>query len=127
MGVKAEIEKAPAATKFCEEQKLNRFHALLILLGMITLIFDGYYSQVIACILPDMVKDWHFRRSMHPLRCPGLLLPHQCEGCNSRECREETGCFFGNKINGSGIAGDRRMLLEKSGRSPIRIFCCQYG
>jgi len=59
MRIKVETEKAPDAAKFCDEQKLNRFHALLILLGMITLIFDGYYSQVIAYILPDMIRDWH--------------------------------------------------------------------
>src|SRR4030042_1802996 len=58
MGVEIKDEKAPNAAKFCDEQKFNRFHALLIMLGMMTLIFDGYYSQIIAYILPDIIKDW---------------------------------------------------------------------
>lgn len=40
--------ETPDVTKFCDELRFNRFHALLILLGMLTLIFDGYYSQIIS-------------------------------------------------------------------------------
>ena len=52
-------KKAPDVTQFCDQLKFNRFHALLIFLGMVTLIFDGYYSQIISYILPDIIKDWH--------------------------------------------------------------------
>jgi MFS transporter, AAHS family, benzoate transport protein len=48
-------------TKFCDELKFNRFHALLIFLCMLTLVFDGYYSQIIAYIMPDLIKEWHLR------------------------------------------------------------------
>ena len=48
----------PNAAKFCDELKFNRFHAVLILLGMLTLLFDGYYSQIISYVMPDIIKEW---------------------------------------------------------------------
>jgi len=48
-------------TKFCDALKFNRFHALLTFLGMLTLVFDGYYSQIISFCMPDIIKEWHLR------------------------------------------------------------------
>ena len=59
MNQKAADENAPNAGRFCDEAKFNRFHALVIALGMTTLLFDGYYSQIIAYILPDIIQEWH--------------------------------------------------------------------
>ena len=52
------MRQAPDAAKFCDNLKFNRFHALLTLLGMVTLIFDGYDSQIISYIMPNMIKEW---------------------------------------------------------------------
>jgi AAHS family benzoate transporter-like MFS transporter len=52
-------KEAPDVARFCDELRFNRFHALLILLGMLTLIFDGYYSQIIAYVMPDIIREWH--------------------------------------------------------------------
>ncbi len=51
-------DKAPDATKFCNEVQFNRFHALLLILGILTLIFDGYDSQIISYIMPEIIKEW---------------------------------------------------------------------
>jgi AAHS family benzoate transporter-like MFS transporter len=47
------------ATQFCDELKFNRFHGLLLVLGLFTLIFDGYDSQILAYAMPHIVKEWH--------------------------------------------------------------------
>jgi AAHS family benzoate transporter-like MFS transporter len=49
----------PNATKFCDELKFNRFHWALLLLGGLTLIFDGYDSQIFAYVMPNVIKEWH--------------------------------------------------------------------
>jgi len=49
----------PDVTKFCDALELNGFHGLLLLLGMLTLIFDGYDSQIIAYVMPNIIKEWH--------------------------------------------------------------------
>lgn len=46
-------------TQWFDDMRFNRFHALLILLVAITLIFDGYDAQVIAYIMPHLIKEWH--------------------------------------------------------------------
>jgi len=46
-------------TQWFDDLKFNRFHALLILLVGITLIFDGYDAQVIAYIMPHLIKEWN--------------------------------------------------------------------
>ncbi len=51
--------ETPDAAKFCDRLRFNRFHALLIFLGMLTLIFDGYYSQIISYVMPDIIREWH--------------------------------------------------------------------
>ncbi len=51
-------KEALNAAKFCDELRFNRFHALLITLGILTLIFDGYDSQIISYIMPHIIKEW---------------------------------------------------------------------
>ena len=38
----------PNVTEFCDELKFNRFHWSLLVLGVLTLIFDGYDSQILV-------------------------------------------------------------------------------
>ena len=52
-------KNASDAAKFCDEVKFNRFHALVVSLCMLTLIFDGYDSQIISYVLPDVIKEWN--------------------------------------------------------------------
>ena len=47
-----------SATKWIDELKFNRFHGLVLLLVALTLIFDGYDSQVVAYIMPKVLKEW---------------------------------------------------------------------
>lgn len=51
--------RRPNATKFCDELKFNRFHWALLLLGGLTLIFDGYDSQIFAYVMPNVIREWH--------------------------------------------------------------------
>jgi hypothetical protein len=50
--------RAPDAARFCDGLKFNRFHALLISLCIVTLLFDGYYSQIISYVIPGMTRQW---------------------------------------------------------------------
>jgi len=45
-------------TKFCDELKFNRFHWTLLILGVLALVFDGYDSQILAYVMPNVVKEW---------------------------------------------------------------------
>ena len=49
----------PNVTTFCDELKFNRFHWTLLVLGVLTLIFDGYDSQILAYVMPHVIKEWH--------------------------------------------------------------------
>jgi MFS transporter, AAHS family, benzoate transport protein len=49
----------PNVTKFCDEMKFNRFHWNLLVLGVLTLLFDGYDSQILAYVMPNVIKEWH--------------------------------------------------------------------
>lgn len=49
----------PNVTKFCDELKFNRFHWSLLILGVLTLVFDGYDSQILAFVMPNVIKEWH--------------------------------------------------------------------
>ena len=49
----------PNVTKFCDELKFNRFHWNLLILGVLTLVFDGYDSQILAYVMPNVIKEWH--------------------------------------------------------------------
>lgn len=46
-------------TKWFDELKFNRFHTLVLLLVGLTLIFDGYDSQIIAYVMPKVLKEWN--------------------------------------------------------------------
>jgi AAHS family benzoate transporter-like MFS transporter len=48
-----------SVTKFCDELKFNRFHWTLLVLGVLALVFDGYDSQILAYVMPNVVKEWH--------------------------------------------------------------------
>ncbi|MGA3174208.1 MAG: MFS transporter [Syntrophorhabdales bacterium] len=52
-------QATPNVTKWCDELKFNRFHGLVLMLAGMTLIFDGYDSQIIAYVMPQMLKEWH--------------------------------------------------------------------
>ncbi len=58
MAPTTEVQKVPNAAAFCDEIKFNRFHGLLTVLGILTLFFDGYDSQVLSYILPEVIKEW---------------------------------------------------------------------
>ncbi len=49
----------PNVTQFCDELKFNRFHWTLLILGVLTLVFDGYDSQILAYVMPNVLKEWH--------------------------------------------------------------------
>ncbi len=49
----------PNVTRFCDELKFNRFHWSLLILGILTLIFDGYDQQILAYVMPNVIKEWH--------------------------------------------------------------------
>jgi AAHS family benzoate transporter-like MFS transporter len=49
----------PNITEFCDGLKLNRFHWSLLGLGILTLICDGYDSQVLSYVMPHVIKEWH--------------------------------------------------------------------
>lgn len=49
----------PNVTKWCDELKFNRFHASLVVLGLVTLIFDGYDSQIISYVMPHLIREWN--------------------------------------------------------------------
>ncbi len=49
----------PSVTKFLDELKFNRFHWCLLVLGVLTLVFDGYDSQILSYVLPNVIKEWH--------------------------------------------------------------------
>jgi MFS transporter, AAHS family, benzoate transport protein len=46
-------------TTFCDRLKFNRFHAGLLILGLLTLIFDGYDTQILSYAMPHIIKEWH--------------------------------------------------------------------
>ncbi len=49
----------PHVTEFCDQLKLNRFHWTLIVLGVLALVFDGYDAQILAYVMPDVIREWH--------------------------------------------------------------------
>ena len=51
-------DATPNVTKWCDQLKFNRFHGLVLLLAGLTLIFDGYDSQIIAYVMPQVMKEW---------------------------------------------------------------------
>ena len=49
----------PNVTRFCDELRFNRFHASLLILGLLTLIFDGYDTQILSYAMPHIMRKWH--------------------------------------------------------------------
>lgn len=49
----------PHFSQWCDSLGLNRFHVLVLGLAGLTLIFDGYDSQVLAYVMPQLMKEWH--------------------------------------------------------------------
>lgn len=49
----------PNVTQFCDELKFSRFHLSLLILGILTLVFDGYDSQILSYVMPHILKEWH--------------------------------------------------------------------
>lgn len=47
------------ATGWIDGLNFNRFHVVLLLLTGLTLIFDGYDSQIVAYIMPQALKEWN--------------------------------------------------------------------
>jgi AAHS family benzoate transporter-like MFS transporter len=45
-------------TEWLDTLKFNRFHGILIMLGGLALIFDGYDFQIVAYIMPQVIKEW---------------------------------------------------------------------
>ena len=46
-------------TKFCDDLRFNRFHWNLLVLGVLALVFDGYDSQILAYVMPNVIREWH--------------------------------------------------------------------
>ncbi len=43
---------------WCDGLAFNRFHALVLVLAGVTLVFDGYDSQVLAYVMPQLIREW---------------------------------------------------------------------
>ena len=52
-------ESPTHVTEWCDALKLNRFHIMLLTLAGLTLVFDGYDREVIAYIMPQIMKEWN--------------------------------------------------------------------
>lgn len=52
-------ENTVTATSWIDGLKFNRFHGMVLLLTALTLIFDGYDSQIVAYIMPKVLKEWN--------------------------------------------------------------------
>jgi AAHS family benzoate transporter-like MFS transporter len=48
----------PNVTKFCDELKFNRFHWAILVLGGLTLVFDGYDGSILPFVIPHIIKEW---------------------------------------------------------------------
>lgn len=46
-------------TQWFDNLKLNKFHVLVLFLTGLTLVFDGFDSQVVAYIMPQVLKEWN--------------------------------------------------------------------
>ncbi|KUO78039.1 MAG: hypothetical protein APF81_15150 [Desulfosporosinus sp. BRH_c37] len=54
-----ELEKNIHVNEWVDNLKFNRFHAILMILTGLSLFFDGFDSQIIAYIMPQLIKEWH--------------------------------------------------------------------
>jgi len=61
-------------TRIIDEQKLGRFHILLLILTFLTVLVDGYDIGAVAFAAPALVKEWHLQRAqLGPLFGAGLF------------------------------------------------------
>ena len=54
-------------TRFCDESRFNRFHAGLLILGLLTLIFDGYDTH------NPLLRNASYHKGMASYAHPGGL------------------------------------------------------
>ncbi len=52
-------QRSPHFSQWCDGLEFNRFHALVLGLAGLTLIFDGYDSQVLAYVMPQLIREWN--------------------------------------------------------------------
>lgn len=52
------MSKFNNVTEWLDSLSFNRFHALVVLLCAFVCIFDGYDSQIIAYVMPQVIKEW---------------------------------------------------------------------
>jgi AAHS family benzoate transporter-like MFS transporter len=45
--------------QWSDRLSFNRFHALVMALAGMILVFDGYDAQIIAYVMPQLIKEWH--------------------------------------------------------------------
>lgn len=45
--------------QWIDSLRFNRFHLLVLFLTGITLVFDGYDSQIMAYVMPKVIQEWH--------------------------------------------------------------------
>lgn len=48
-----------SVTQWCDSLAFNRFHALVMALAGVILVFDGFDAQIIAYVMPQLAKEWH--------------------------------------------------------------------
>src|ERR1700691_2619624 len=61
-------------TRIIDEQKLGRFHILLLIFTFLTVLVDGYDIGAVAFAAPALVKEWHLQRAqLGPLFSAGLF------------------------------------------------------
>lgn len=53
------MSRIKSATEWLDNQKTNRFHILVIVLSFFILVFDGFDSQIMAYIMPQLIKEWN--------------------------------------------------------------------
>ena len=67
-------------TQWLDSLKMNRFHGTLIFLAALTLIFDGYDRDLIAYVMPQIMRAWHLNPvqlgSIASYNFIGLMIGH---------------------------------------------------
>lgn len=67
-----------SATEWLDNLRTSSFHARVILLSCLVLIFDGYDAQIVAYIMPLAIKEWNLTPvvagSMHSYGFIGLMI-----------------------------------------------------
>ncbi|OPY74250.1 MAG: 4-hydroxybenzoate transporter PcaK [Syntrophorhabdus sp. PtaU1.Bin058] len=53
-----QTNEAKNVTQWLDSLSFNRFHGLVVLLSAMVCIFDGYDSQIIAYVMPQVIREW---------------------------------------------------------------------